>query len=203
MNNGFSEHFVNDGSDYSVEKGAVLIVDMLNDFCKEGGLMVLKEGAEIIEPIKELIATARKKNLLIIYINDCHRADKTDKEFLKRSPHCIDGTWGAVVIDELKPMEHDFCIKKRRFSGFYQTDLDQVLRDYGIENLIVTGVVTNICVRSTCHDAFFRNYGVIVPEDCVRATGQREQESTLWDIETHFGSVTTSDMVKKKIENLA
>ena len=73
------------------------------------------------------------------------------------------------------------------------------MRELGIKTVIVTGVVTNICVRSTCHDAFFLGYQVIVPKDCVRATGSREQESTLWDIETHFGTVTTSDQVIEKL----
>lgn len=196
---GFAEHFVSDGKDFSVEKGAVLIVDMLNDFCKEGGAMVLQEGMEAVEPIKRLIAAAREQKLPVIYINDCHRAGKYDREFEKRMPHCIEGTWGADVIDELAPQAEDYCIPKRRFSGFYQTDLDLVLRELGVKTVIATGVVTNICVRSTCHDAFFLGYNVIVPEDCVRATGEREQASTLWDIETHFGTVSTSEEVISRL----
>lgn len=196
---GFAEHFVNDGKNFAVEKGAVLIVDMLNDFCKEGGAMVLGEGMEAVAPTQRLIAAARAKGLPIIYINDCHRAGKYDREFEKRAPHCIEGTWGAEVIEELAPQEEDYCIPKRRFSGFYQTDLDLVLRELGVKTVIATGVVTNICVRSTCHDAFFLGYNVIVPSDCVRATGPREQESTLWDIETHFGTVTVADEIIAKL----
>ena len=196
---GFSEHFVDDGKNFTVENPAILVVDMLNDFCKEGGSMVLKEGVEAVAPIANLIAKAREHGFPIIYINDCHRPGKYDKEFDKRAPHCIDGTWGAQVIDELAPQEQDYCIKKRRFSGFYQTDLDLVLRELGIKTVVVTGVVTNICVRSTCHDAFFLGYNVVVPTDCVRATGPREQESTLWDIETHFGAVTDSDTILARL----
>ena len=196
---GFAEHFVDDGSNFEVNDAALVIVDMLNDFCKEGGAMVLPEGLETIEPTQNLIKAFREKKLPIIYINDCHRAGKYDKEFEKRSPHCIEGTWGAQVIDELAPREEDYQIPKRRFSGFYQTDLDLVLRELGRKSVVVTGVVTNICVRSTCHDAFFLGYQVIVPKDCVRATGPREQESTLWDIETHFGTVTESDKIIAKL----
>jgi len=196
---GFAEHFVDDGSGFILERPAILIVDMLNDFCKEGGCMVLKEGAEIYKNLAHLIDEGRRHQCPIIYANDCHRAGKYDKEFDKRTPHCIDGTWGAQVIDELAPHEEDYCIKKRRFSGFYQTDLDLVLRELGVKSVVVTGVVTNICVRSTCHDAFFLGYQVVVPQDCVRATGPREQESTLWDISTHFGSVTISKEVIAKL----
>ena len=195
---GFAEHFVDDGKNFTLESPAVLVVDMLNDFCKEGGCMVLQEGLEAVAPIANLIDQARAHGVPVIYINDCHRPGKYDKEFDKRTPHCIDGTWGAQVIDELAPLEQDYCIKKRRFSGFFQTDLDLVLRELGVKTVVVTGVVTNICVRSTCHDAFFLGYKVVVPRDCVRATGPREQESTLWDLETQYGSVTTSDKVIQK-----
>ena len=67
------------------------------------------------------------------------------------------------------------------------------------DTLIVVGVVTNICVRSTVHDAFFHGYRVIVPEDCVAATGPREQESSLYDIGTHFGLVSTSEAVVRAL----
>lgn len=67
----------------------------------------------------------------------------------------------------------------------------------GVDTVIVIGVVTNICVRSTVHDAFFHGYSVIVPEDCVAATGPREQISTLYDISTHFGWVTDSGEVMR------
>lgn len=191
----FAEHFVKDSDRLLLEHPAILIVDMLNDFCKPGGAMVLEGSAVIFDPISQLVEAFRKNRHPVIYVNDCHRPGCYDKEFEKRTPHCIDGTWGAGVIDELKPQEGDYCVKKRRFSGFFQTDLDLILRELGIQTVVVTGVVTNICVRSTCHDAFFRGYKVVVPKDCVRATAPREQVSTLWDIETHFGVVTNGSAV--------
>ena len=130
---GFSEYFVDDGSDFSVEHGAILIVDMLNDFCKDGGKMPLKEGMETVEPLKALIAKGREKGLPIIYINDCHRADKYDKEFEKRAPHCIEGTWGAAVIDELAPRPEDYQIPKRRFSGFIRLIWIWVCGSWGLK----------------------------------------------------------------------
>lgn len=84
---------------------------------------------------------------------------------------------------------------KRRYSSFFQTDLDLTLKDLGVHQLVVFGVVTNICVRSTVHDAFFNGYEVVVPQDCCAATGPREQESSLYDIATHFGTVSTAAAV--------
>ncbi len=175
---------------------AVLVVDMLNDFLVEGGKMVLPGGDHIVPHQQAVIRAARKAAIPIIYVNDCHRPGlKVDREFLKRGEHCIEGTWGAENIEALKPHPGDLIVVKRRFSGFFETDLDLTLKDLGVLTLIVMGVVTNICVRSTIHDAFFRGYTVIVPRDCVEATGPREQESSLYDIETHFGEVTHSSQI--------
>jgi ureidoacrylate peracid hydrolase len=172
---------------------AILVVDMLNDFLKPGGKMVLEGGGVLIPPMRRLLTQARKAGLPVVYVNDSHRPGlREDREFKKRSEHCIEDTWGAAVIDEIKPKKKDFVVLKHRFSGFYDTDLDLTLKDLCIDTVIVMGVVTNICVRSTIHDAFFRGYKVLVPRDCVMATGEREQESSLYDIETHFGDVTTS-----------
>ena len=173
---------------------AILVVDMLNDFLKPGGKMVLEGGRILIPPMRRLLNRSRKVGMAVVYVNDCHRTGlKEDREFKKRSEHCIEGTWGAQVIEELKPKKKDFVVLKHRFSGFYDTDLDLTLKDLCIDTVIVMGVVTNICVRSTIHDAFFRGYQVLVPRDCVMATSEREQESSLYDIETHFGDVTSSE----------
>jgi ureidoacrylate peracid hydrolase len=178
------------------DSAAVLVVDMLNDFLKPGGKMVLAGSDVLIPPMRRVLNRARKVGIPVIYVNDCHRQGlKDDREFKKRAEHCIEGTWGAEVIEELKPKKKDFVVLKHRFSGFYETDLDLTLKDLCVGTVIVMGVVTNICVRSTIHDAFFRGYRVIVPRDCVMATGEREQESSLYDIETHFGDVSTSDHV--------
>jgi ureidoacrylate peracid hydrolase len=175
---------------------AVLIVDMLNEFCKPGGAMVLPGYETLVPPQRRLIEAARRVGCPILFIVDSHRPNvRQDREFLKRTPHCLEGTWGARVIDELAPREGDICVIKRRYSAFFGTDLDLTLKDLGIDSVVVTGVVTNVCVRSTVHDAFFLGYTVVVPEDCVAATGPREQASSLYDIATHFGTVCDSGQV--------
>lgn len=182
-------------------RAAVLVVDMLNEFLAEGGQMVLLEGRRTIEPIRQLIEAARRAGIRVIWVCDEHPTAE-DAEFLKRVPHCLRGTWGAQIVDELKPAENEIRITKRRYSGFFQTDLDLRLRDWGITQLIVTGVVTNICVRSTTHDAFFLGYQVLIPEECVAATSEREQASSLYDIDTHYGTVTTLDKVLEMIRTV-
>ena len=83
-------------------------------------------------------------------------------------------------------------LSKRRYSAFFQTDLDLYLREHDIARVVVTGVALNICVRSTVHDAFYNGYQVVVAEDACRATGDREMESTLYDIATHYGDVAST-----------
>lgn len=166
---------------------AVLVIDMLNDFLEPEGAMPLLEGRGLYEPIRRLLASARENGASVIWVCDEHPPG--DREFEKRSVHCLKGSWGAEIVPELEPRDDEYRVPKRRYSGFYETDLDLRLREVDIEHLILTGVVTNICVRSTAHDAFFRDYDVIVPEECVAATSEREQQSTLYDLDTHYGTV--------------
>jgi ureidoacrylate peracid hydrolase len=175
---------------------AVLVVDMLNDFCKPGGAMVLPGYERLIAPQRAVIAAARSASVPVVFVVDAHRPNlRQDREFLKRTPHCLEGTWGMQVIDELERRPQDILVTKRRYSAFFNTDLDVTLKDLDVDTVIVMGVVTNICVRATVHDAFFNGYQVVVPNDCVAATGPREQESSLYDIATHFGIVSDSARV--------
>lgn len=181
---------------------AVVVVDMLNDFCTDGGLMVLPGAQRLYDPQRAVLDAARASGAAVVFVNDGHRHGmRCDREFLKRAAHCLEDTWGSAVVDELAPRAGDHVVVKRRFSGFFQTDLDLTLRDLGVDAVVVMGVVTNICVRSTIHDAFFRGYQVVVPVDCVAATGPREQESSLYDIGTHFGSVSTSSAIVASLTN--
>jgi ureidoacrylate peracid hydrolase len=182
------------------ETAAVLIVDMLADFCLPGGKMVLPGYEALIGPQNAVIEALRQAGGTVIYVVDAHRPQmRRDREFLKRTPHCIEGTDGVRIVPELDQQPGDITVLKRRFSGFFNTDLDLTLRDMMVDTVIVMGVVTNICVRSTVHDAFFHGYSVIVPKDCCAATGPREQESSLYDISTHFGIVSDAQGVVASI----
>ena len=177
MGKGFSDYYTNREKALDLKKSAVLIVDMMNDFCKPGGRMVLEDGYLIVEPIQRLVAAARAHKIPIVWICQKYRMDKYDKVTEKRVGTCYEGTWGAEQIDELPILPEDYVVNKRRYSGFFQTDLDLTLRDMGCEKVIVGGAVTNICVRGTVADAFQLDYEVFVPKDCVRATSEREPVS--------------------------
>jgi ureidoacrylate peracid hydrolase len=193
MTTTFSEYRIIRDLDFDPARSAVVVVDMLNDFLEPEGAMPLLEGRKLFEPINRLLAAARRRGSPVIWVCDEH--PEFDREFEKRSVHCLQGSWGAEIVADLEVGPDEYRVPKRRYSGFYETDLDLRLRELGIEYLILTGVVTNICVRSTAHDAFFRGYQVIIPVECVAATSPREQESTLYDLDTHYATVAGLDEV--------
>jgi ureidoacrylate peracid hydrolase len=196
MTDVFSAHRHDDAAMLDPTKTAIIIIDMINEFCKPGGKMVLP-GYELLMPQqKALIAAARANDVPVIFVMDSHRKNmRQDREWVKRSPHGVEDTWATQVIDDLEVGDDDIKVIKHRYSAFFQTDLDLVLKDMLITQLVVFGVVTNICVRSTVHDGFFQGYDIVVPHDACAATGPREHASTLYDIATHFGTVSDTETV--------
>jgi len=196
----FSSHRHDAGIKIDPARVAVIVVDMINDFCKPGGAMVLPGYEALVAPQLSVIEAARAAGAPVIWVHDAHRHNmRRDREWLKRAPHCVEGTWGTEIIDDLGARDDEIHVIKRRYSSFFQTDLDMTLKDMMVDQLIVFGVVTNICVRSTVHDAFFNGYEAVVPADCCAATGPREQESTLYDISTHFGVVSDANSVVRAL----
>lgn len=172
---------------------ALIVVDMLNDFCTEGGVMQIPDASTIYPILNAMTARARESAIPVIWASDSHW--ENDGEFDIRPVHCLTGSWGAQIVDELRQEDSDFHVPKRRFSAFFATDLDLLLRELNISTVIVVGVMTNICVRATVQDAFFRGFRVVVPSDAVATITARDQEATLDDIRECFGSVSTSQHV--------
>ena len=158
----------------------VLIVDTLNDFVT--GDLKCERAKHIIPNLKNLIEAARKHNIPVIYCNDAHYPE--DFEVTEKwGKHAMKGTKGAKVIPELKPKEKDYIIEKRTYSSFYETDLDPLLRSLhkgeGAKTVILGGLHTNICVRHTAADAFFRGYKITIAKDAVEAFTQEDHEQGL------------------------
>jgi ureidoacrylate peracid hydrolase len=180
---------------------AVIVVDMVNEFFEPDGKMVLDGGTVLYAPVNALLDAAHQAHLPVLYTNQWLRPD--DALFKKRIPHCLMHTWGAQILDALHRAPDDIVVPKRRYSAFFGTDLDLLLRERHIATVIVTGVVTNICVRSTVHDAFFLGYEVVVPVECVAATSPQAQETSLYDIATHYGTVVHLDEVLNQLRVLS
>ncbi|BCB96355.1 cysteine hydrolase [Dissulfurispira thermophila] len=162
-----------------MRKEALLIIDMLNDFVLEGAPLEVPETRKVIHAIKKEIETARKDGKPVIYLCDAHEID--DKEFSKFGwpAHALKGTEGAQVVNELKPQVNDIIIEKTTYSGFYNTKLNEILKNLGVDTLRLTGCVTHICIMFTASDAVLRDYKVMVVKDAVAGLSREDHEAAL------------------------
>lgn len=143
-------------------KKALIIVDMLNDFMKKEGTLYCGDSADkIVNKIKTRLDTFRSNNDAIIFLQDSH--DENDKEFKKFPKHCVKETWGSKIIDEISPLEYEVVIQKTRFSGFYNTNLSDILKEIDPKEVFVTGVCSSICVMDTVGGLSDRDYNVTIP----------------------------------------
>ncbi|MDH7508484.1 MAG: isochorismatase family cysteine hydrolase [Methanomassiliicoccales archaeon] len=154
---------------------AVIVVDMINDFVY--GKFGSERARGIIPAISRLLETARAKGYLVIFTRDAH--ESKDPEMKIWGEHAMKGTSGSEVIQDLKIHKGDHVIEKTTYSSFYNTELDSVLRRHNVDEVIIVGVTTDICVRHTAADAFFRGYKIIIPKECVQTISDEVQERAL------------------------
>ncbi|KPL18497.1 MAG: nicotinamidase [candidate division Zixibacteria bacterium SM23_81] len=155
------------------ERWALLIINMLNDFVQEGAPLEVPVAWTIVDHIRIRLQEARSLRIPVIYICDAHAPN--DREFTTWSGHAVRGTHGAQVIPELAPRVGEPVVHKTRYSGFFQTHLEMKLRQREVSGLVLTGVVTNVCILYTTADAVSRGYQVRVPENCVAAHSPEDQ----------------------------
>lgn len=171
---------------------AVIVVDMQNDFAKDGGKLYVPKTKETIAPIKQLLAKARGAGVPVIFTQDWHRPD--DPEFKIWPPHTIEGSEGAQVLAEFAPSPKDYYVKKRTYDAFYGTDLDLLLRQMGIRNVVIVGTVSNICVLHTAGKARLHGYNVVVARDGISSLTEFDQQLSLRQISwLYSGKITTVD----------
>lgn len=198
MKNAINEYLAN-------KKIAVLVIDMQNDFLADDAPIKCAGGMAIVPSIQKLLTVARKKGVPVIYTQEAHRVEKVDfgLELQGDEPeHCLEGSKGVQIIPELALQKGDFLIIKRRYSAFFATDLDILLRGLGIQLLVLTGVATDVCVKATAQDAQQFNYRVVVPRECVAGTNEARHEAALENIRYLFGRISDLDTVVKEIEKL-
>ncbi|MHA2140184.1 MAG: cysteine hydrolase family protein [Candidatus Thorarchaeota archaeon] len=178
----------------SPEKTALIIIDMLNDFVEENGALVVPGAKDLVPILSKILDKARQQSLTVLYMTDNHMPD--DDEFKVWPKHSVAGTEGAQVVDELAPSEGEKVIPKRRYSSFFGTDLDLTLREAGITDLILMGVLTDICVMYTSADASARGYNVYVVADGTGSTVKENHQFALQHMkEIHSTTVVTANQV--------
>ena len=203
---------------------AIVVVDMQNDFGAEGGMFdragIPISGIQaVVEPTARVLTAARSAGIQIVYLKMEFEPDLSDAggheapNFVRhrrlgvgdpvQAPNGREGkilikdTWNTEILSQLVPLEGDIVVSKHRFSGFFETDLDEILRERGITSLIFTGCTTSVCVESTLRDAFFRDYHCLLLEDCTAEPiggdlGRSNHEASVLVIEALFGWVSES-----------
>ena len=187
-------------------KTALIVVDVQNDFCHDQGAFSkrkadLSQAQKILPSLRSLIEKCRKSKVPIIFIRTFHSVWTNSPSWLGRMggtaekiPVCRPNSWGAEFY-EVKPEEGDYIVTKHRYSAFVGTDLALVLRSRGIETILVTGVVTNVCVETTARDGFNHDFNVVLVEDCCGAFSPDEHAATLKNISQYFGTVANSKAI--------
>lgn len=182
-------------------KPGLLIIDMQNAFIDPKGSLSrmgldTSRTRTVIEPIRKLRHAFHDAGLPVIYLQHVHQPDGGDMGLIAKVfppiqalGHCFDGTWDAGIIDELVPESRDRVVKKHRFSGFYHTALEELLRTLAVETLVVSGIATNICVESTVRDAFYRDYPVIVPLETTAAFTPEQEAGSLGNFAFAFAKL--------------
>lgn len=166
---------------------ALIIVDMLNDFIHPEGVLYCGDDASAIVPfVKKRLEMYRKAKDAVIYLQDSHAVN--DKEFERFPPHCVAGTWGSRIIDALAPKASEVVVPKTRYSGFYQTGMDEALKRLAPLHVEVVGVCTSICVMDTVGGLANRDVAVVVPREGVADFDQRAHRFALERMEKIYGA---------------
>jgi nicotinamidase-related amidase len=169
---------------------ALIVIDMLEDFVH--GALANPRAEEILDPLRKLLAHARSEGWVTVFSNDAH--EPGDPELAIWGEHAMAGTPGAQVIGELepRPSEREFLCPKRAYGAFDGTDLDAQLRARGVDEVVLTGQHTHICVRHTAYGALLRGYAITVPSDAVCAFEGVDEEEALGYLRTVYGARITT-----------
>ena len=206
-------------------RSAVIVVDMQNAFASTGGVFEARgfdvvSIQKVIEPIRRICDLARRKKIKVIYIAHVLSPDlrevgpdssfwyKSVKVYREdprwRDKYIIRGTWGVAIVDALKPQEGDLLVEKPRFSAFFGTNLDTILKTHNLKYLFFTGCATNICVEASIRDAANLSYSPILISDATANNGPPSmQEGTIFNVKLAFGWVTDSKNLLKAMEEAA
>jgi ureidoacrylate peracid hydrolase len=197
---------------------ALIVVDMQNAYATQGGYLDLagfdvSATKPVIAKIHQAVTAARAAGIQIIWFQNgwddqyIEAGDAGSPNFhksnalktMRKRPELqgtllSKGSWDYALVDELTPQAGDIVLPKPRYSGFFNTPLDSMLRSRGIRHLIFTGIATNVCVESTLRDGFFLEYFGVVLEDATYQAGPTfAQQAAIFNIETFFGWVSNVD----------
>lgn len=175
-----------------MRRSALIVVDMVRDFTDPNGLVFYPENREILPRIRDVVRRCREMGFVIVYMQHRYRKNKPDRNLVDMRVNCIEGSGGEDIDPMLEVLPEDYVIRKRRYSAFFGTDLDLVLRENGVSEVVVVGTKTNCCIRATVTDAYNLDYRAIVLSDCVATDDPVVNRVHLTDIRKYLGRVMSS-----------
>jgi ureidoacrylate peracid hydrolase len=186
---------------------ALIVIDVQNGFVSKGGSydllgMEVAHYKEVIPKIRDLIIMCRKARIPVFYTQAVRESSgidlltkthkilpKSREERIMKKPICISGTWDADIVEDIKPMEGDHVVIKRRDSAFHDTEIGVWLRSIGVDTLIFCGIDTSICVETSLRDAFNLGYDTILVSDTTASSNRKHYESTIENVRDYYGIV--------------
>lgn len=184
-----------------VEKAALLVIDMQKFFLDPGSPTFTSGGLPILPNIKKLIEAFRSRGRPVIFTCHVHNPNRCDAGIMEWwwEGMCLEGSEEAKVHDHIAPRPDDKIVYKHRYSAFYNTDLETVLRVLKIEDLVITGIMTNMCCESTARDAYYRDYRVFFLADATGSVTEEMHVASLLNLAFGFAYVTTSGAICKQL----
>lgn len=167
------------------DRTAVLVIDMQNDFVAPDGALRVEDAEGTVPTIAAVLERARAVGARVAYTQDWHPPG--DPEFDHWPQHVVMGTWGAEIVPELAPRDGERVLRKPRYDGFYGTQLDHLLRLWGVTHVVILGTVANICVLHTAGSAALRWFDVTVVEDGISAITPFDLHATLRQVTFLYG----------------
>ena len=168
-------------------KKALIVVDMLNDFIREDGALYCGKNSQAIIPfIKEKIREFHREKYPIIFLQDSH--DPDDSEFNLFGKHCVTGSEGSKIIEELEVKDEDFIVPKKAYDGYYNSDLGKILEENQVKEVHLVGVCTSICVMETSSSLAKRGYKLVIYKTGVADFDPEAHDFALKHMEKIYGA---------------
>jgi len=183
------------------DKTALLVIDMQDFFLEPESPAFTCGGLAVLPTVKRLIAAFRKINRPVVYTRHVHHPDGLDAGIMAWwwEGMCVEGSPESEIHHDIAPLHHEKVILKHRYSAFYNTDLETVLRCLKIEDLVISGIMTNMCCESTARDAYYRDYRVFFLADSTGSINEEMHLASLLNLAFGFAFVTTSNEILQQL----
>jgi nicotinamidase-related amidase len=185
---------------YDPDTTAVVVVDMQNGFCHPDGSLYAPGSEAAIDPVNDLLASARAAGADVVFTRDVHPPEQFEDahyydEFERWGEHVLEGSWEADIVDDLTVRDEDHVVVKHTYDAFYRTDLEAYLDTHGIDDLLVCGTLANVCVLHTAGSAGLRDFRPVLVADAIGAIEDDHKDYAVEHADWLFGEVVQLDDV--------